>query len=358
MAMSNPENTPDRLQLPDGYSISRMVVGGWQLSEGHHSQSLSREATLAGYQDLAEAGFTTFDCADIYTGVEDLLGELVRRRKISGAKYPIQIHTKFVPDLSILPSIRKHHVEHIIDRSLKRLGVDHLDLVQFSWWDYLIPGYVETARWLVEIQQTGKIRHLGVTNFDTVRLQEMISAGVRFSFNQVQYSVLDRRPEKGPEESMTQICNAHDIGLLCYGSLAGGFLTNNYLGSTEPTPPFPNRSLIKYKLIQQEYGDWETVQTLLGVLDQIARKHNVNISNVAHRFVLEQPDVAGVIVGARDGKYLEENLASFAFALDEEDHLNIRRTIDHRGPAGGVFELERVKTSPHFQIMRTNLNQG
>jgi aryl-alcohol dehydrogenase-like predicted oxidoreductase len=137
---------------------------------------------------FVEAGITTFDCADIYTGVEELIGKFTKECK------QVQIHTKYVPDLDALPRLTKAYTEKIIDRSLIRLGVERLDMVQFHWWDYSIPYFVDTAFHLVDLQKAGKIRCIGVTNFDALHLRELLDAGIPVIANQVQYSVFDNRP--------------------------------------------------------------------------------------------------------------------------------------------------------------------
>ncbi len=80
------------------------------------------------------------------------------------------------------------------------------------------------------LRKAGKIRHIALTNFDVPHLQQILDAGVQIVSNQVQYSVLDRRPEQG----MATFCEAHGIALLCYGTIAGGFLTERYLDEPEP----------------------------------------------------------------------------------------------------------------------------
>ena len=109
---------------------------------------------------LAQAGLTSFDCADIYTGVERLLGRFYKDYKQTyGAAEAekIRFHTKFVPNRDNLAALTRVEVTRIIDRSLQRLGSDRLDLVQFHWWDYAVPGYMETALWLEELRQSLRI---------------------------------------------------------------------------------------------------------------------------------------------------------------------------------------------------------
>ncbi len=144
---------------------------------------------------FAEKGIIAFDCADIYTGVEELIGKfLTVRKERLGDNSDIKVLTKFVPDYDALATINKSYVERIIDRSLLRLGKERLDMVQFSWWTYTVPRWVETAYWLKELQQAGKIDLISGTNFNTRATKDLVEAGIPLSTLQVQYSLLDHRP--------------------------------------------------------------------------------------------------------------------------------------------------------------------
>jgi aryl-alcohol dehydrogenase-like predicted oxidoreductase len=341
-----------RARLAAAYSISRLLKGGWQLAGGHGA--VDAAAALDDMDRFVEAGITTFDCADIYQGVEELIGEWLRRRRRRHSNQAIQVHTKYVPDLDRLATHVRADVTRGIDRSLTRLGVESLDLVQLHWWDYDVPGYVEAAAWLDETRRAGKIRHLGLTNFDRQRVTEILAAGIPVVSHQVQYSVLDGRPAEG----MAGLCVQHGIGLLCYGALAGGFLSRRYLGCAAPAPPLENRSLVKYRLIIDECGGWEHFQQMLTVLDAVATRHGVGIGAVAIRWVLDQPGVAGVIVGARHARHLDATLQACALTFDAEDHAEIARVqAASSGPAGEVYGLERVKGGLHASVMRYTLNR-
>lgn len=342
-------------ELAPGYSISRVIMGFWQLAGGHGP--VDRENALQDMKLFVEAGLTTFDCADIYTRVEEVIGQFVERNRplfLSGELPPVQIHTKFVPDLDVLPSLSRKDTEAVIDRSLKRLRVDSLDLVQFHWWDFDIPGYVEAALQLVDLQKAGKIRFIGVTNFDAYHLREILEAGVPVVSNQVQYSLLDARPEK----DLLELAQANGIHLLCYGTVAGGFLSEKYLGKEVPVDALENRSLIKYRLIIDEFGGFDLFQDLLSVLRQVADRHSMGIADIAIQYVLQKPMVAGVIVGARNSSHLSELLKLDTFHLDSRDLKQIANVLSRaRGPFGPVFGLERDREGPHGRIMKYNLNR-
>ncbi len=336
-----------RVALAPGYTISRLLKGGWQLAGGHGPVDTS--AAMDDMDRFVDAGITTFDCADIYTGVEALIGAWLKRRRPAAGT--VQIHTKYVPDLDRLQTHSRADVVRGVERSLTRLGVDCLDLVQLHWWDYDITGYVDAASWLDEHRRAGKIRHVGLTNFDQEHLSEIVAAGVPVTSHQVQYSVLDQRPANG----MAARCVREHISLICYGGLAGGFLSDRYLRSPEPAS-LENRSLVKYRLIIDEFGGWKRFQDLLDALGEIAARHDVGIGSVAIRWVLDQPGVSGIIVGARHSRHLDDIRKSCSLMLDDKDRAAIARALsDSPGPVGDVYELERVKTGSHASIMRYNL---
>lgn len=345
----------ERIEIQPGYSISRVIKGGWHLAGGHGN--ISEEQALEDMRHFVKAGITTFDCADIYTGVEEMIGKFRKKYQDefrAGDLAPLQVHTKYVPDYGALATLTKEQTTSIIDRSLKRLGVEQLDLVQFAWWDYQFPKYLETAVHLSDLQKSGKIRFLGLTNFDAKRTQEMLDAGVKFASNQVQYSVLDQRVEK----KITPLAEKHNIPYLCYGTVAGGFLSDRYLGAPDPIQPYENRSLTKYRLIIDEFGGYELFQKTLQTLREIANRYEVDIAEIACKYILHKPMVGGVIVGARNRNHLESLQKLDRFTLDTTD-LNQLETIisQSKGPNGPFYELERDKTGKHGSIMKYNLNE-
>ena len=345
----------EKFRLAADYEISRVIRGGWQMAAGH---SAARSADpIADMIAFADSGVTTFDCADIYTGVEELIGEFRSRyRDLRGeeAAKRICVHTKFVPDLDILSSIQKSDVERIIDRSLKRLNMQRLDLVQFHWWDYAAPRWLDTAHWLDELRRAGKVRLLGGTNFDTQHMLEIIESGVALASMQVQYSLLDRRPAK----AMAAAAAKHGVWLLCYGAVAGGFLSDKWLGASAPDGELENRSLVKYRLIIEEFGGWALFQRLLAVLRRIADRHGVDVSTIATAAALQRDRVAAVIVGARNQSHLPANLAVSALKLTEEERGDIEAAVAEANDLpGDVYTLERDRTGPHGAIMKYNLSR-
>jgi aryl-alcohol dehydrogenase-like predicted oxidoreductase len=300
-------STLSRLQLTPDMSICRTLNGMWQVSGGHGR--IDAAAAVKNMFHYLDAGLTTWDLADHYGPAEDLIGEFRRQLLAVRGKAAVdslQIFTKWVPQPAK------------INKSLTRMGVECIDLLQFHWWDYRNNNYLDALRYLSELQKEGKIKHLGLTNFDTERLKIIQEAGIKIVSNQVQFSIIDRRPEV----CMIQFCQQHDIKLLTYGTVCGGLLSEKYLSKSEPrSEELTTVSLKKYKNMVDHWGGWRLFQELLTVLKQIGNKHKVSIANVAVRYILDKPAVGGVIIGARLGlsDHLQDNAKVFEFSLDADD---------------------------------------
>jgi len=346
---------PPQASLRADYAISKIIKGGWQLGGDHGAveQDKAIEDMLVFY----DAGVTTFDCADIYPGVEDMLGKFrqqLHKHRGEAALKTLRIHTKYVPDKTDLPTLTAAQVTKGIDRSLRRLNTERLDLVQFHWWDYNVEGFLEAADHLLDCQQQGKIDRIGVTNFDAEHLKALCSH-MEIVTAQVQYSILDRRASG----AFATLAREHNVYLFADGVLAGGFLTDVWLAADDPGFEFANRSLVKYRLIIEEFGGWAIFQELLQVLRSIADKHNVDIDTIALKVILDNPDVAAAIVGARYANRLPLTLRVFDVELDANDIKAIDEIQARRqGPNGAVFGLERDTTGAHGSIMKYNINSG
>jgi aryl-alcohol dehydrogenase-like predicted oxidoreductase len=212
---------------------------------------------------------------------------------------------------------------------------------------------MDVVGWLNDLRIEGKIANVSGTNFDSVKTAEILAAGVPLTSMQVQYSVLDARPER----HLVKLAMANEVWLLCYGTVAGGFLGDRWLGQKEPLEPLENRSLTKYKLIIDDFGGWDLFQALLQTLRRIADRHGTDIATVASAAMLDRPGVAAVIVGARNRSHLARNGAIADLRLTAQDHAEIA-AIQAQGhvPEGDTYTLERDRTGRHGSIMKYNLN--
>jgi aryl-alcohol dehydrogenase-like predicted oxidoreductase len=322
--MSLPETA--YVQLTPDLRICRLLNGMWQVSGAHGA--IDAKAALQNMFAYHDAGFTTWDLADHYGPAEDFIGSFRREmaaQRGESALDAIQAFTKWVPRPG---QIKRAAVEGAVGVSLRRMNVSTLDLLQFHWWDYGDFGYMDALTYLAQLRDEGKIRHLALTNFDSAHLKRITDAGIRVVSNQVQYSIIDCRPEV----QMADYCREHDIVLLTYGTVCGGLLSEKYLGQPQPErAALDTSSLRKYKNMVDSWGGWVLFQELLTVLKNIADKHHVSIANVATRYILDKPAVAGVILGARLGltDHRADNANVFNVALDADDVNRIHTVTDH-----------------------------
>lgn len=309
-------------ELAPGLTISRALTGLWQIAD------LERDGTKVNPVEAArhmkaylDAGFTTFDMADHYGSAEEITG-VFRQTYGSDAA---QFFTKWVPSPG---KITASQVREAVETALTRMKTDQIDLMQFHAWQYAHPSWVDCLFWLQELKNEGLIRHLGLTNFDTAHLQVVVNSGIEVVSNQVCYSLLDQRAAG----EMTQLCLKHGVKLLAFGTVAGGFISEKWLGKPEPVlSESLTWSQMKYKRFIDAAGGWERFQNLLRTLQPIAQKHGVGIATLASHYMLLQPAVAGVIIGARLGKseHLAENEGLFSIQLDEADRASIQTALSN-----------------------------
>ena len=307
-------------QLAPDMTICRIVNGMWQVAGGHGD--INRQKAIQDMSTYHEQGFTTWDLADIYGPAENFIGEFRRHLMKSDGNNEldkVKALTKWVPRPS---TITRSMTKNSIESSIRRMDVNHLDLLQFHWWDYNNPYYMDALKYLSELKDSGSIKHLGLTNFDTEHLQIILDSGIQLVSNQIQYSIIDRRPEV----RMIPLCSKYNIKLLTYGTICGGLLSEKYLGKPEPSIiDLDTLSLQKYKKMIDIWGGWDLFQNLLMALDRIAKKHGVSIPNVATNYILSKPTVAGVIIGVRLGiiNHIHDNANVFNFELDQADRDSI-----------------------------------
>lgn len=322
---------------------SQIIRGCWQLSVGHHQRQPDSKPIL----DAIESGFTTFDCGDIYVGVEEMLGKAAK----AFPEKRLRFHTKFVPDLDRLATLDRTYVRNIVDRSRRRLQVDCLDLVQLHWWDFGVPHYLSAMDFLAELQAEGKIAQLGLTNVNQKYLEEFSSRFAIASL-QVQASLFDRRVERG----IGALCRKKNIRIFVYGSLLGGFLSEKWLGQKEPSlDQLANRSLVKYKLLLDAACEWKEFQRRLATLSDLATKYRCELAHIAIAALLQTEKADAVIVGLSPDNYAVQSrsLAQMPL-LDANDLQEIGAWTCNL--SGDAYDEERDPNKAHAKVMKFNLN--
>lgn len=188
-------------------------------------------------------------------------------------------------------------------------------------WDFSDNTYLHNLSHLRTLQKRGKIGLIGMTNTDAAHLKLLIDTGFSIATNQIPTNVIDRRLTRGP---LNKLCLDNDVGILAYGTLLGGFLSEKWLGQPEPADINKlNWSLRKYLRFIWAAGGWAAYQNVLEALSTVAKKHGVSIAAISTRYVLDIPSVKAVIIGSRlsydSEKYIDKNLEAFRLQLTSED---------------------------------------
>lgn len=316
----------ETVALAPGLVVPRIINGMWQVAGAHGP--VERNAAIRGMAGYHRAGLVAWDMADIYGPAEEWYGAF---RAGGGAPGLIGL-TKMVPVPGPMTyeAVRRH-----VARSAARMGADRIDLVQLHWWDYRDGRYLDAADNLLRLAREGLVSRIGLTNFDTMRLRQLVERGIPVVSNQVQYSILDTRPRR----MMVPYCAKHNIRLLCYGTLLGGLISERYLGSPEPSRgDLYTASLQKYKQMIDAWGGWGLFQDLLGVLHEVAVRNRTTIPCVAVRYLLEMPCASAAIIGCRLGvsEHISENLGVFELRLGGQDISDIESVTSRSNDLFGL----------------------
>ena len=303
------------IAISETLTVPRLVIGLWQIADmERNNQQLDLNQTASYMDSYIHAGFTTFDMADHYGSSEIIAG-------ICKNKHPeknlIRLLTKWVPKPG---PIDKAMVREAIERALKRMDQECLDMIQFHAWLYADPSWLDALFYLKELKEEGLVNTIGVTNFDAHHLRIACASGIPVVSNQISHSLVDRRA-LGP---MQEVCDQYGVHLLTYGTLLGGFLSDRWLGVEAPKrETLQTWSQMKYLRFIEAAGGWNLFQTVLETLNILAQKHQTSIANLASRYVLENKNVAAVIIGARLGER--------AHIEDHKEVLNISLEKSGRG---------------------------
>ncbi|MCJ7466415.1 MAG: aldo/keto reductase [Maribacter sp.] len=317
------------ITLAPGLQISRIVTGLWQIADMEKEGNILDPKRTAEYMDpYVAAGFTSFDMADHYGSSEIIAGSFKKGHPLDKK---IQLFTKWVPKPG---KIGREDVKKAVHLALTRMQVDAIDLMQFHAWHYPDPSWLDGLFYLQELAEEGLIRHIGVTNFDAAHLRIALASGIPIVSNQICHSLIDQRAHG----SMTEVCKEYGVKILAFGTLAGGFLTEKWLGRKEPSEKdLTSWSEMKYKRFLDAAGGWEPFQHLLQTVNRIAGEHQVSMANVATRCILQNPEVAAVIIGARLGKseHIKDNLRMLQIELRPEDLAAIKQAQELLMPIPG-----------------------
>ncbi|MFO6463367.1 aldo/keto reductase [Jannaschia sp. KMU-145] len=306
---------PERTTLGRDVPIRRLITGLWQMADQERDgKTLDLDRAAEALVDYARAGFDTFDMADHYGSAEVVAGMAARAMRDAG-ETPPTILTKWCPapgpmDIGV--------VRQGVETALDRLGLETVDVMQFHWWRYEMPEYLDAMEGLMRLREEGLIREIGLTNFDAAHLHLLLKNGIDVASNQVCFSMLDRRAAG----ELSRVARANDVTLLAFGTLGGGFLSDRWRGAPEPRD-IADWSRMKYRRFIDAAGGWGPFQRLLDAAGTVAEKHGVSISNVASAWVLSHAAVGATIIGARLGEteHRADNLNAGSLRFDDADRV-------------------------------------
>jgi aryl-alcohol dehydrogenase-like predicted oxidoreductase len=294
-----------------GLEVFPIAFGCWQLG-GEWGEFDEAEA-VAAIRQARSLGIDLFDTAQGYGfgASEQLLGRALRG-KLEANREEIVVATKgglrLLEDGSLARDSSPDWLRQGVEQSLRALGLDFVDLYQVHWPDPDTP-FAETAGALEELVEEGKIRHVGVSNFDVAQMAEFAETRPVETL-QPAYHLFRREIE----ESVLPYTSEHDIGVLVYGPLAHGMLT----GTFQERMTFPA-------------GDWRAGAPFfrgedfrrnlaaVGELEALAAELSCNVSQLAIAWTLANPAVDVAIVGSRSPRHIEEAAGAAAIELDEDD---------------------------------------
>ena len=308
----------EKRELGDsGLEVTAVALGSWLTYSG----GIGREQTEACTRAAFEAGITLFDTANVYgTGASErawggILGDYPRDAYVLATKvyFPMGPRDRGLSRKQILKQI---------DGSLERLRTDYVDLYQCHRYDDTVP-LQETMGALTEVVEAGKARHIGFSEWPADRIQESLDIpGVaKFVSSQPQYSALWRAPEK----EVIPLCEANGISQIVWSPLAQGVLTGKYL----PGQKVPADSRAANKSMNRFIKQWlsDDVLTAVQALRPIADEAGITLSQLALAWVLHQPNITSVIVGATRPEQVHENIKAADVELSPDTLAAIDETL-------------------------------
>ncbi|MCF6159082.1 MAG: aldo/keto reductase [wastewater metagenome] len=290
--------------------ISTIGLGTWVFGSSHWSGAEKKDCINAAHAAI-EHGVNFIDTAPIYgDGLsEEIIGEVLksnRNRIIVATKCGLIKDGK-----RITFNLSPESIEKEVEASLRRLQIDCIDLYQCHWPDPDTP-IEKTMSTLLQLQSQGKIRHIGISNFDLDLLKNALSFAPVVSL-QVQYSLLNRSIEK----DLLPFCREKQIGILAYGPLGGGILSGKY--HKQPHFTSSDARNFFYKFYQSK--QFEQIQTSLEKLKEIERP----LYQIAINYIRQKEGITSVLVGCRNREQALTNTESVQWDLSPEQVAFIER---------------------------------
>ena len=288
--------------------VSRMALGCWPFAGGKVWGPQDDNDSIAAVHASLDAGVNFFDTAEGYS--DDSNSEEVLGKALNGKRSEAVIATK-IGNAYLHPST----VAETCEGSLNRLQTDYIDLYQIHWPNHDVP-IEDTMSELLKLQDSGKVRALGVCNFGVRDLTDILACGAIVT-NQLPYNLIWR----ALEFAIKPECVANNVGIICYSPLQQGLLTGRY-STADDVPPGLSRTRHFNKdrdqAIHGEEGcEEQTFQTIASVL-KIADEVGEHPAKVSLAWLLAQEGVTNLLVGARNPDEVALNIPTFDYDLPQE----------------------------------------
>ena len=346
-----------------GLIVSEVGLGSMQFGEAMNMGGLDQEATTKMVKFALDHGINYIDTADVYSRGESerLLGNALK-----GIRKEIVLSTKFrlpMSDENFNHSgATRVNMMREVEASLKRLQTDYIDLYQVHGWDSNTP-LEETLRAMDDLVRQGKVRYIGLSNY--MAWQAAIALGIqesdgleKFITGQLYYSLVGR----GLEHAWMSFAEYHNIGIIVWSPLAGGFLTGKY---DRDNPPEEGTRFGEAG--QFVPFDVDTGFRVVDTLKKVGNRHGVSPARVALAWTLSRPNISSVLIAARKLEHLEDNIKSVDLELTEEDIDTLNDVSDPgipypkwmvlqldqgEDPRPKILEPERFENNPPWEDLR------
>jgi aryl-alcohol dehydrogenase-like predicted oxidoreductase len=291
-----------------------------------------------------DAGVNFIDTANVYSegDSESLLGEALAQLALP--RHELVIATKVRVRMGPAPNsvgLSRHHIMNQFDASLKRLRLDHVDLYQIHGFDQITP-FDETLRALEDLVRSGRVRYIGLSNYAAWQITKFLGISerlglARFESVQAYYSIAARELER----EIIPAARDQNLGIMVWSPLAGGLLSGKF-DAGSPGPEGARRTTFDFPPI-----DRERAFRCVDAMRPIAREHGVSVARIALAWVLHQPGITCVIVGAKTNEQLLDNIAATGLKLSEAQ----LKTLDEvsklpREYPGWMFERQMADRLP------------
>jgi len=274
-----------------------------------------------------DAGINLIDTADVYSDgqAEEILGEVLKGRRgeaLTARRDEVLVATKVRMPMGDGPNdagLSRQHVISGCEASLRRLGTDHIDLYQLHEWDGQTP-VEETLEALDLLVQTGKVRYVGASNYAAWQLMKALGTAERlglprFVSQQIHYSLYSREVEY----ELIPLAVDQGLGVLVWSPLAGGLLSGKYRRNVDA--PAGSRQLTDWG--EPPVYDREALFNIIEVLVRVGEEHGVSAAQVALAYLIGRPAVTSLVIGARTGEQLADNLAAASLVLTAADRADL-----------------------------------